>query len=158
MSKSWPVGVTAWFKIWLAGRCHAEKFWDTEKQLKVTLDIDIVNFITINSEENLSQLPWHHFAGLIEAINFEKLAADSVDGIYLTEQRRWATRLSFPRSLYGWDCESILILNERCIKHYQIVKEETEEMAEGYEAMAAENSLLAEKFLPIALEEWPDLE
>ena len=49
-------------------------------------------------------------------------------------------------------------MNERCIKHYKIVKEETEEMAEGYEAMAAENSLLAEKFLPIALEEWPDLE
>ena len=26
---------------------------------------------------------------------------------------------------------------------------------EGYEAMAAENSLLAEEFLPIALESWP---
>jgi len=30
-----------------------------------------------------------------------------------------------------------------------------DEAVEGYEAMAAENSLLAEEFLPIALESWP---
>jgi hypothetical protein len=30
-----------------------------------------------------------------------------------------------------------------------------DELAEGYKAMAAENDLLAEEFLPIALEEWP---
>jgi hypothetical protein len=30
-----------------------------------------------------------------------------------------------------------------------------EEAAEGYKVMGAQNGLLAEKFLPIALEEWP---
>jgi hypothetical protein len=30
-----------------------------------------------------------------------------------------------------------------------------DELAEGYKAMAAENSQLAEEFLPAALEEWP---
>jgi len=30
-----------------------------------------------------------------------------------------------------------------------------DEAVEGYEAMAAENSLLAEEFLPIGLETWP---
>jgi hypothetical protein len=30
-----------------------------------------------------------------------------------------------------------------------------DEAEEGYKAMAAENSLLAEEFLPIALESWP---
>jgi hypothetical protein len=30
-----------------------------------------------------------------------------------------------------------------------------DEAVEGYEAMAAENSLLAEEFLPIVLESWP---
>lgn len=29
------------------------------------------------------------------------------------------------------------------------------EMAEGYKAMAAENSRLAEEYLPVAREEWP---
>ena len=29
------------------------------------------------------------------------------------------------------------------------------ELAQGYQAMAAENSLLAEEFLPVALETWP---
>lgn len=140
--------------------CQAEKFGDTGKQLRVIIDIDMGNFITINSKADLSQLPWYHLAGLnlLEAIDFEKLAADGVDGIYLTEQGQWATRFSYPQSLYGWDCESILILNERCIKDFQIVTEETEAMAEGYEAMAVENSLLAEESLPVALEEWPDWE
>lgn len=138
--------------------CRAEDFSDTEKQLRVILDIDIGNFITINSQDDLSQLPWYHLAGLnlVEAIDFEQLAAGGVDGVYLTEQGQWATRFSFPRSLYGWDCESLLILNERCIKHYQVVKDAAEEMAAGYKAMAAENSLLAEESLPVALEEWPD--
>lgn len=139
--------------------CRAENFRDTGKQVKVILDIDMGNFITIKSEADLSQLPWYHLAGLnlMEAIDFEKLAADGIDGIYLTEQGQWATRFSFPRTLYGWDCESILILNERCISHYQVVKE-TGEIAEGYKAMAAENSRLAEESLPLALEEWPDWE
>jgi len=110
--------------------CQAENFRDTGKQVKVILDIEMGNFITINSEDDLSQMPWYHLAGLnlMEAIDFEKLVAGGVDGIYLTEQGQWATRFSYPRSLYGWDCESILILNERCIKHHQIVKEETDEV------------------------------
>lgn len=140
--------------------CRVENFGDTAKQLRVILDIDMGSFITIDSQDDLSQLPWHpSVAGfnLMEAIDFEKLVAGGVDGIYLTEQGQWATRFSFPRTLYGWDCESILILNERCIKHYRIVKE-TEEMAEGYQAMAAENRRLAEESLPVALEEWPDWE
>jgi len=138
--------------------CRAKDFRDTGKQLRVILDIDTGSFITINSQADLSQLPWYPpLAGLnlMEAIDFEKLAAGVVDGVYLTEQGQWATRSSHPRSLYGWECESILILNERCIKHYKIEKE-TGEMAEGYKAMAAENSLLAAESLPVALEEWPD--
>ncbi|HEX6620421.1 MAG TPA: hypothetical protein VF024_12215 [Solirubrobacteraceae bacterium] len=30
------------------------------------------------------------------------------DAVHLTEQGQWATRLSHPYNLYGWDCESTL--------------------------------------------------
>jgi len=26
-------------------------------------------------------------------------------------------------TLYGWDCESIVILNDKCIKNYKLLKE-----------------------------------
>jgi len=38
--------------------------------------------------------------------------------------------------------------------HLGVVQVE-DELVEGYETMAAENSQLAEEFLPAALEEWP---
>jgi len=38
--------------------------------------------------------------------------------------------------------------------HPRMVEGE-DELAEGYKAMSAENSQLAEEFLPAALEEWP---
>lgn len=37
------------------------------------------------------------------------MAAD-FDGVRLTEGGQWATRLSMPANLYGWDCESTLWL------------------------------------------------
>ena len=40
------------------------------------------------------------------------------------------------------------------IKHGVVARDE-DELAKGYRAMAAENSLLAEEFLPVALEAWP---
>lgn len=53
----------------------------------------------------------------IEYIDFEKMAMQ-YDAMYLTEEGQWRTRLSHPMNLYGWDCESILIMNkEIIIKH-----------------------------------------
>ena len=39
-------------------------------------------------------------------LDFEKLMKDGYDGIYLTSEGQWATRLTTP-SLYGWDCETV---------------------------------------------------
>ncbi len=36
-----------------------------------------------------------------------------------------------------------------------VVARDEDELAKGYRVMAAENSLLAEEFLPVALEVWP---
>lgn len=49
------------------------------------------------------------YPGPLSALDFERLAVD-YDAIHLTEAGQWATRLTHPLSLYGWDCESVLWL------------------------------------------------
>lgn len=49
-------------------------------------------------------------------IDFERMARDGWAGIHLTEGGQWATRVSAPHSLYGWDCESTLWLRW-CFTH-----------------------------------------
>ena len=48
------------------------------------------------------------------SINFEKMA-QKYDAIFLTEKGEAETRHSKP-TLYGWDCESIIIMNKDIIK------------------------------------------
>jgi hypothetical protein len=100
--------------------CNAEQFGDLEKKYKIILEIDIERFITIDVASDLEKLPWYTISGFIEMIDFEKLKKEEVDGIFLTEHGQEATRFSRflggKHDLYGWDCESILIMNERCIK------------------------------------------
>ena len=48
-------------------------------------------------------------------IDFEKMSK-KFDAIYLTEQGEYKTRFIDRYSLYGWDCESILIMNKNIIK------------------------------------------
>lgn len=47
-------------------------------------------------------------------LDYEKLA-EVYDGMLLTEKGETTTRYS-PISLYGWDCESIVLFNLDCIK------------------------------------------
>lgn len=103
--------------------CQAEQFDDLEKKHKVILEIDMKNFITIDNISDLDKLHWYNIVvGIeIEAIDFEKIKKEGIDGILLTEHGQATTRFSRftsdkRRDLYGWDCESVLIMNERCIK------------------------------------------
>lgn len=56
----------------------------------------------------------------IPFIDFEKIA-QSYDCIHLTEKGEISTRFGTP-SLYGWDCESLLILNYNCIGKSDYIK------------------------------------
>jgi hypothetical protein len=48
-------------------------------------------------------------------MDFEKVMKD-FDAIYLTSDGQWKTRLTRP-GLYGWDVETVYIMNKKAIKH-----------------------------------------
>ena len=98
--------------------CQAENFGDIKQQQRVIFDVDMSNFVVIDSTKDLeTKLPWIPVVdGYFWAIDFEKMVHEGVDGIHLTDKGQWDTRFTHPKSLYGWDCETIFILNERCIK------------------------------------------
>ena len=52
-------------------------------------------------------------------INFEKLA-EEYDAVLLTAAGEAATRWSDPYSLYGWDVESLLVLNPDCVEEIMV--------------------------------------
>lgn len=72
----------------------------------------------IDSLDDLKKMPVYHYQNdKLFFIDFENLSK-SYDAIWLTEKGEGETRLSYPIDLYGWDCESVLIMNpESC---YQI--------------------------------------
>ena len=97
--------------------CRAESFGDIDHKQRVILDIELTNFAVIDSvEDSETKLPWYQLHHLFQAIDFEKMVRQGIDGVHLTIKGQEDTRLSAHWSLYGWDCETILILNERCIK------------------------------------------
>ena len=66
----------------------------------------------IDSLEDLHQCP--KCMGLLDqVIDFPKMARE-YDAIWLTTRGQQVTRYSFPMNLYGWDCESVLLLNAHC--------------------------------------------
>lgn len=75
---------------------------------------------TINSLEDLNQLHNKFMQNVTSDpircftfLDFEKISK-YYDAIFLTEHGQWETRLSTP-NLYGWDCESVLILNKNVV-------------------------------------------
>ena len=70
------------------------------------------NVVVIDSHADLRALPQHNskISHFFNSPDFERLLADGVDAIHLTERGEHETRFSEP-SLYGWDCECVLIMN-----------------------------------------------
>lgn len=50
----------------------------------------------------------------MKLIDWEKIA-DDYDGVWLTEKGENETRWSAPITLYGWDCETILVMNKDAV-------------------------------------------
>ena len=70
--------------------------------------------LVIDSVDDWDARPW--FSPMPELhsilyVDFERMLVDGVDAIFLTEHGQWETRWSNPRHLYGWDVESLLVMN-----------------------------------------------
>jgi hypothetical protein len=135
-----PVHSDFGWKEWLSENSSFSDRIKFDKLIPVELDVDISKFIIINNPKDLDKLSWYKFLpddpiSRIENIDFEKMKREGVEGIFLTEQGQKSTWMPYIqtgsfRNLYGWDCESLLIMNERCILSTKIVeKEKLQDMA-----------------------------
>ena len=99
-----PVDADNGWKVW----CEAENFRKCEIENSFTFTLrDDANVLYVDSKECLSDLPkqntWHD---IWCTLDFEKLM-ETYDAVELNLSA--APNLYF--ELYGWDCDSILILN-----------------------------------------------
>lgn len=118
-----PVDSKFGWKDW----CEVEDFRDCKESnsFKVSFKDD-AKVIIIDSYDDLDKLPSMNPYKDIPTLasygdrfpDFEKLAKE-VDAIWLTEEGQWKTRMTNPKNLYGWDCESILVLNPNSIKQIE---------------------------------------
>lgn len=74
--------------------------------------IPFTKVYTIDTYKELATLP--RIKGTYN-VDFEAIAK-KYQAIYLTEEGQRTTRYTRPMNLYGWDCESILILDKFCFK------------------------------------------
>ena len=72
------------------------------------------NAYVIDSLKDAAAMPWREEYGF-KFPDFEEMVRRGYDAIYLTERGQIATRFSKP-SLYGWDCECVLVMNPDCIQ------------------------------------------
>lgn len=109
-----PVNSKWGWKDW----CECENFRDCDESncFKLVLNADARIFV-IDSLNNLKNAPLvdlkigEHYQR--QYLDFELLAT-KYDAIWLTEKGLNETHLSHPLNLYGWDCESVLIMNAYC--------------------------------------------
>lgn len=95
---------------------HSWKKWciDNEFNTEALREELTISFqgraIIVNSYEDLIKLPRRDtYPSCRTWLNFE-LIKDRADAFYLTEQGEIDTKFSNP-SLYGWDCETLYIMN-----------------------------------------------
>lgn len=91
------------------------KLCDESNCFTVCLKMDAKVFM-IDSLEDLMNAPlmWGDYGIPRKVLDFEAIA-EQYDAIWLTGKGLGETHDSFPTNLFGWDCESVLILNADCI-------------------------------------------
>ena len=70
----------------------------------------------VDTYADMMALPWEDYSSTvpIKLPNYEKMVQSGIDAIFLTVEGNFMTRIKFP-SLFGWDCECVLILNPDCV-------------------------------------------
>jgi hypothetical protein len=74
------------------------------------------SMIIIDSYKDMLEMPWVNHSGR-DFISFQAYCPGyfEYDAIHLTAKGEEETRFSHPKDLYGWDCETVLILNPESI-------------------------------------------
>ena len=95
--------------------CRSEGYHLSRLRKRVNLIIK-GKFLVIDEVEDLYDLPWRRSNNLFY-IDFEALDP-TLDAIHLTVKGEDETRFNEPGNLYGWDCETVLVLNKAAILEY----------------------------------------
>lgn len=92
--------------------CESEAFGDCSHHF----DLEFAGTVlTIDSVAELTDMEWTKTTH-ISTPQFEKLMAKGIDAIHLTVRGQEETRFSYPYHLYGWDCETVLVMNVDSVK------------------------------------------
>ena len=97
------------------------KQWNEDEDFrdcKEYFDIDFEGTVLkIDSAEDMGLLPWIESDGM-HFVSFQALCAIgfSYDAIHLTVKGQEETRHTYPRSLCGWDCETLLVMSPEAIR------------------------------------------
>jgi len=109
-----PIDSKYGWKNW----CQDNEFGDLSEYFELEISGVIC---TINSVYDLQKLPilrnkefWPY-----NYIDFQLMKRNGIDAIHLTEKGERTTRFTMwddcDVSLYGWDCETVFIMNKDCI-------------------------------------------
>lgn len=91
---------------------------ENSKILKIDSEKDLSKALDLYGYGRQSPLDKVFLTGR-KYLNFEKIRNDGYSSIWLTTIGEIDTRFSEPSNLYGWDCESVLILNKESILYGQ---------------------------------------
>ena len=90
--------------------CRESDFRIDTLAVGVSLDISLENAIVIDTKDDLYKLDWRQ-DGLYRYPDWENMANRGVDVVYLTSNGLDSTTFE----LYGWDCESVVVLNSQAV-------------------------------------------
>ena len=107
-----PVDSEWGWKEW----CLSEEFETTKLNNHFLLNYS-GNTLKINCLEDTQQMIWLEQSDYFyKAVpDFEQMRQEGIDAIWLTPQGENETRFNRDYSLYGWDCESVLVMNPDCL-------------------------------------------
>ena len=120
-----PINSSWGWKTW----CKENNFQDGDFSIYFEFKLNIIysNVLVINSYGDMLKLPWKNvkYSDKIKRIDFEEINR-WYDAIYLTENGQRETHLpkftvkdykiDHFKNLYGWDCESVLVMNPNIIE------------------------------------------
>ena len=109
--------------------------WPSELEkarFEVTCELDEKNILKIESLDDINKLPFlPRQIRSMPTVDWQKLKQSGVDAVYLTERGYGIARSELFRNFgskancfYTWDVDSVVVLNERCIKSCQIKQRE----------------------------------